>query len=54
MPDAGVAESETLVPEGYDWLQSVPQLMPPGDELTVLLVAPMPVLLTDSVYVAGL
>ena len=34
-PDAGVGVSVTLVPSTYASLQSLPQLIPPGDDVTV-------------------
>ncbi len=46
-PDAGVALRVTA-PEAYDCEQSVPQLIPAGEEETVPL--PVPALLTVRVY----
>ena len=43
---SGTALSVTLLPEAKLWAQSLPQLMPAGEELTVPV--PLPLLLTES------
>ena len=48
-PPAGAADSVTIAPWVMVSVQSAPQLMPAGDEVTVP--APVPVLVTVSVYV---
>ena len=48
-PELDTAVSFTTVPAGKDSMQSVPQLMPDGELVTVPL--PVPVLPTVSVYV---
>src|SRR5439155_872720 len=49
-PRAGAAVRVTVVPITYGAEQSVPQLIPPGLEVTVPL--PMPVLLTESASIS--